>query len=276
MIPQASITAWRKQAPWIGSDQVEHDLVLSRAICELYQDPIVYNQLIFRGGTALHKLFFNSAGRFSEDLDFVQREASPIGDLVDAIRSRLDYWLGSPSWKQNEGRFTLYYRFETEIEPVVKRKVKIEINTREHFNVEPLSDEKFVVVNKWFSGQAVVHTYSLEELLATKLRALYQRKKGRDLYDFWYSMNQHHLLDYTNIVNIFHQYMKFSGTPVSRAEFEQNIYLKRGDRIFNTDIEQLLSGDQIDQYNSDEAYNFILKQFVERMAGLPWKGVQDK
>ena len=54
MIPQASITAWRKNAPWIGSDQVEHDLVLSRAICELYQDQLIREQLVFRGGTALH------------------------------------------------------------------------------------------------------------------------------------------------------------------------------------------------------------------------------
>ena len=54
MIPQASITAWRKNAPWIGSDQVEHDLVLSRAIGELYQDQLIREQLVFRGGTALH------------------------------------------------------------------------------------------------------------------------------------------------------------------------------------------------------------------------------
>ncbi|MFI4956518.1 MAG: nucleotidyl transferase AbiEii/AbiGii toxin family protein [Gammaproteobacteria bacterium] len=75
MIPQAAITAWRNVAPWASPDQVEHDLVLSRAICELYNNEVVARNLVFRGGTALHKLFFNEAGRFSEDLDFVQTRA---------------------------------------------------------------------------------------------------------------------------------------------------------------------------------------------------------
>lgn len=132
MIPQAVITAWRKQVPWPGSEQVEHDLILSRAICELYQHPLVRQQLVFRGGTALHKLFFAQAGRFSEDLDFVQASAQPIGDLVNAIRDCLDGWLGKPSWKQNYGRFTLNYHFETEFEPVVKERSKLKLT---HVNI---------------------------------------------------------------------------------------------------------------------------------------------
>ena len=37
--------------------------------------------------------------------------------------------------------------------------------------------------NSWFSGRCELTTYALEELLGTKLRALYQRAKGRDLFD---------------------------------------------------------------------------------------------
>src|SRR3990167_2222465 len=131
MIPQAHIIEWRNKAPWGTSDQVEHDLVLSRAICELYTHPLIAKGLVFRGGTALHKLYFDQAGRCSEDWDFVQVKAEPIGEMVAAIRDCLDHWLGKPSWKQNQGRFTLNYRFITEVEPIVIRKVKIEINTRE-------------------------------------------------------------------------------------------------------------------------------------------------
>lgn len=136
MIPQAAITAWRHIAPWGSPDQVEHDLVLSRAICDLYAHPYVAKNLVFRGGTALHKLYFDQSRRFSEDLDFVRVRAEPIGKMIEAIRSCLDSWLGEPNWKQNHGRFTLNYRFLTEVEPIVTRKVKIEINVREHFNVE--------------------------------------------------------------------------------------------------------------------------------------------
>ncbi len=91
MIPQAEIISWQNIVQWGGLDQVEHDLVLARAICELYQHPLIKENLVFRGGTALHKLFFDKAGRFSEDLDFVQTKAEPIGKTVDAIRVILHF-----------------------------------------------------------------------------------------------------------------------------------------------------------------------------------------
>ncbi len=56
-------------------------------------------------------------------------------------------------------------------------KLKIEINTREHFNVLGLKKIPFKVKNTWFSGECHLISYELEELLATKLRALYQRKR---------------------------------------------------------------------------------------------------
>lgn len=62
MIPQAEIISWRNIAPWAGFDQVEHDLVLPRALCELYKNPLISENLVFRGGTALHKLFFKRQG----------------------------------------------------------------------------------------------------------------------------------------------------------------------------------------------------------------------
>lgn len=106
MISRAYIIEWSNVAPWSSPDQVEHDLVLSRAICELYSNPVTAQKLVFRGGTALHKLYFERAGRFSEDLDFVQVQAEPIGDTIMAIRDCLDHWLGEPSWQQKQGRFT--------------------------------------------------------------------------------------------------------------------------------------------------------------------------
>ena len=225
------------------------------------------------GGTALHKLFFNSAGRFSEDLDFVQRDNGPIGELVDAIRGCLDYWLGEPRTKRNHGRFTLFYQFETEIEPIVTRKIKIEINTREHFNVDPYNYEIYSVENNWFSGECRVLTYSLAELLATKLRALYQRKKGRDLYDFWFVSDENIDVNIKSIIEIFKQYMKLGGEAVSRAEFEMNLYRKKNDKVFNSDISELLSADQDERYQPEEAYHILFNQFLNKLPGGGWKGL---
>ncbi len=76
---------------------------------------------------------------------------------------------------------TLYYRFQSEDLPPEKRRLKVEINTREHFSVFPLEIKVFSIDSAWFQGRSEIPTYKLEELLGTKLRALYQRKKGRDL-----------------------------------------------------------------------------------------------
>ena len=99
MIPRANITAWRTGAPWPDNAQVEQDLVLSRALVSMFERPAVAEQTVFRGGTALHKLFFEPPGRYSEDIDLVQRDAGPIGELVKPIREALDSWLGMPNWK---------------------------------------------------------------------------------------------------------------------------------------------------------------------------------
>ena len=272
MIPQAAITAWRNIAPWASPDQVEHDLILSRAICALYAHPVISENLVFRGGTALHKLFFSKAGRFSEDLDFVQTRAEPIKKTVDAIRDCLDGWLGNPSWKQNQGRFTLNYRFTTEIEPIITRKVKIEINTREHINVQPHITIPYKINNSWFQGQSDVITYSIEELLGTKLRALFQRKKGRDLYDFWYVMQYQKELDGLTIISIFEKYLHNENRVVSRAEFEKNLALKQQSLVFNEDIKPLLSAEQVNTYVVQDAYQLLFEKFLPKLQGEPWKG----
>lgn len=271
MIPQRAITAWRYVAPWFGEDQVEQDLILSRAICALYHHPVISENLVFRGGTALHKLFFDRAGRYSEDLDFVQAHAQPIGDTVSSIRECLDPWLGNPKWKQNQGRFTLYYRFETEAKPVVNRKLKIEINTREHFKVLPLVKKVYSVENSWFSGSADVLTYALEELMGTKMRALYQRKKGRDLYDYWFVKKNVLALNNQALVDVFKKYIAFSDQIISRAEYEKNIFEKRSDPVFNAHIVPLLTAEYAADYDIAKAYQIVLKDFVSQLPGEAWK-----
>jgi predicted nucleotidyltransferase component of viral defense system len=192
--------------------------------------------------------------------------------VVTQIRNCLDPWLGIPQWKQGQGRFTLNYRFMTEIEPIVTRKVKIEINTREHFAVMPTIKKIFTVESEWFSGQAEVITYTIEELLATKLRALYQRKKGRDLYDFWYAYLQIPNLNNKLIIQIFNHYMENEKAFVSRAEFEENLYLKQKSAVFNSDIRPLLAAEHANKYDPAQAYNILFTEFINNFNGQAWKG----
>lgn len=68
MIPQAWITEWRSQAPWVDDAQVEQDLIISRALVEIFSDPSMRESLAFRGGTALYKLYLTPAAGYSEDI----------------------------------------------------------------------------------------------------------------------------------------------------------------------------------------------------------------
>jgi predicted nucleotidyltransferase component of viral defense system len=183
MIPNAYITKWRENAPWGAEDQVEQDLILSRILIEIFSDPMLRKELAFRGGTALHKLFIKPPVRYSEDIDLVRTSVGPIGEIIHTIRNKLDDWLGMPSTRRGQDRFTLYYSFQSESKSSNKIRVKIEINTREHNNLFDLCYKKLVVDNPWFFGETNITTYNIEELIGTKLRAFYQRKKARDLFD---------------------------------------------------------------------------------------------
>lgn len=276
MIPKASITQWREKAPWITDEQVEQDLVLSRILVELFSDPLLKQELAFRGGTALHKLFFDSPGRYSEDIDLVRTSTGTIGHIISAIRNKLDRWLGQPISKRNQGRFTLYYKFEASTAAAPMMRVKIEINTREHDALFGLTQLKFTVNNSWFSGKAKVNTYLLEELLGTKLRALYQRKKGRDLFDLALVLANFPDLDFDKVIQTFDFYLAKQGKQITRAQFEQSLYKKLQDNDFEKDVQLLL-----EQENAANLFEFtnaatqIYRTFIKKLSGEAWKKVDD-
>jgi len=83
MIPQAAIIEWSNHVPWQTNEQVEQDMVICRSLVEIFNEPYLAEHLAFRGGTALHKLYLQPQLRYSEDLDFVQFKAEPIGEILD-------------------------------------------------------------------------------------------------------------------------------------------------------------------------------------------------
>lgn len=220
---------------------MEQDLVICRALIDLFSDELLAREVAFRGGTALHKLHFNPPGRYSEDIDLVQVNAGPFGPVMDAVRARLDPWLGKPQWKQGQGRVTFFYRFESETKPITPLRLKVETNTREHFCVLGPRKVRFQVDSPWHSGAANVPTYEPEELLGTKLRALYQRKKGRDLFDLSEALTRLAGLDPAKVVACFTRYLENDGHRVTRAEFEHNLSEKIKDKAFLSDMPPLLA-----------------------------------
>lgn len=254
MIPKPDIAKWQEYAPWKSFSQVEQDLVISRTLVELFSDDFLKENLAFRGGTALHKLYLNPAPRYSEDIDLVQIKPGPIKPIMKRIGEVITFFEEERKTKVAGHGAKALYRFTSEYENI-RLRLKLEINCKEHFNVLPWVEFPFEVKSDWFTGSANIRTYSINELLGTKLRALYQRSKGRDLFDLDYS-RLHMSLDIPAIMECYEKYMVFSvGKCPSQKEFLRNIEEKENDPNFTGDMEALLRPEI--EYNQEAAFEWF-------------------
>ena len=137
-------------------------------------------------------------------------------------------------------------------------------NTREHFSLLGLQQFPFEVKSSWYKGSCSLTTYRLEELLGTKLRALYQRKKGRDLYDIFIALTQRQDLDINALLQSYREYMNFSvEKPPTQREFILNMEAKMLDSEFLGDTTAILRPDV--PYDPQEAYELVRTRLIERI-----------
>ncbi len=164
----------------------------------------------------------------------------------------------------------MIYRFDSEITPARPLRLKLEVNTREHFSVLGFHHDSLCVENPWFSGEASITTYDVNELLGTKLRALHQRRKGRDLFDLWLCLRMG-LLHPDRLLICFFGYLEKQKLSISRAQFEKNLYDKQTDPTFLEDVTPLLRPGI--EYDAQVAVTEVKTAIVEKMSGAPWKGL---
>ena len=263
MINITAITEWRTIVPWSKNEQVEQDLIICRALVAIFSDDFLANELAFRGGTALHKLYISPQVRYSEDIDLVQINKGSIGAIIDRLKVVLDF-LPNVKVLQKRHNNTIKYRMESEIPPTSPITLKIEINCKEHFNVLGLVKMPFRVDSRWFKGECEITTYQLDELMGTKLRALYQRKKGRDLFDMYKAIK---LVNPDRVIECYKQYMKFVvDAPPTCRQFTLNMEAKMIDPDFIGDIQGLLRAeDKFDTTKAQEAYEQVREVFIEKL-----------
>jgi predicted nucleotidyltransferase component of viral defense system len=92
MIPKPYIAKWQEHAPWKEFAQVEQDLIISRILLEIFNDEFLKENLAFRGGTALHKLYLKPDSRYSEDIDLVQIHPGPIKPIMKRIKEIITFF----------------------------------------------------------------------------------------------------------------------------------------------------------------------------------------
>jgi predicted nucleotidyltransferase component of viral defense system len=155
---------------------------MARALVEIFSDDFLRAQLRFRGGTALNKLHLPKALRYSEDIDLTRTTGGKLGPVLDRLRAVFQPWMGHAHYDLGLIGPALTFTVEAE-DKAVPIRVKIEMATRERIAYDGPRTVPFTVQNPWFTGSANIETFSKEEVHATKLRALLQREKGRDLVD---------------------------------------------------------------------------------------------
>lgn len=223
----------------------------------IYSDPFLQKRIALRGGTCLNKFIWDTPVRYSEDLDFVQIAPERIGPTADHLRNILKDIFGEKGRSESKGgSFKLFYSFIPESNPNHRQQIKIEINTREQFAIEGYKKIKITLDSLWRTDEAIVTTFSTEELFATKLRALYQRSKGRDLFDLW--MSQKLDLDCKKIVHLFLEYMKHNKKKIHRDLLIQNLDNKMKDQSFLDDVTALIVNGS--DYDPVEAADFVNKE----------------
>ena len=262
MIPKEHIIEWKATAPWDEMLMVEQDLIICRALVAIYNDEFLSSHLAFRGGTALHKLYLSPQPRYSEDIDLVQIQLGSVGAILDKLREVLSF-LGKPIIKQKRNNNTMVFKVDSTFPPIVSIRLKVEINCKEHFTVLGLTKIPFEMKSKWFSGTCEITTYQLDELVGTKLRALYQRKKGRDLFDLQKAL-ENPTLNPDNVVKCYREYIEFSdGASPSQTVYLANMEDKMQEEIFLSDTQALLRPSLT--FNPQEAYEIVKRELIEKI-----------
>lgn len=172
---------------------LEKDYVLTEVLKALSQVSRLNEALIFKGGTALRKIYFPN-WRYSEDLDFTVKYDIAKKELKQALET---------SYRQVEQISQIQLTTKMLYKPNGYARIRIQflgpltypgmiymdLSFDEPLCLDP--EYREVLTNPFSKELQRVLVYPLEELLSEKLRSLLERGKSRDYYDVWRLLKEH-------------------------------------------------------------------------------------
>jgi len=166
--------------------------------------------LIFKGGTALSKIYFPEVWRLSEDLDFVfHKDFSLITQSLTEVFQRVESQSGIKMTLKSQYSNPQYLQLKIQYQAILgKNWIKVDVTREKAFEVRSEN------LKRTFSDYppTKISVESPEEIAAQKLRALLERKKSRDFFDVW------KLLDFVDLKHtreLFLQKCKIKGLEFS-------------------------------------------------------------
>lgn len=167
----------------------------------------------------------------------------------------------------------MVFKFTPEADAQSTLKLKVEINTREHEDLFGIRRYPFAVENDWYQGKTEIASFEPEELFGTKLRALLQRRKNRDLFDLGEGLKVL-ALDADKLVASFEHYLALEGKPITRAMAEQRM-LEKLTRSLTEDIAPLLpAGVRFGDEDALNVFEGVWTGLIVRLKGDAWKSTE--
>lgn len=276
-LTRRDVLAHQAVVPWPSLRQVEQDLLLCHGMAALFNDHFLRGQVAMRGGTLLHKVHLAPAARYSEDIDLVVFGPRPEGHIAAAIRRVLKPLWGEPvdtAWDnlrlairnlaQPSRVLRLTYATRAVSEPGTNLNIVVEANVSERQPYRSIVPIPFNFPFRETTVAAVLNGYDLHEMLGTKMRALFQRKRGRDLFDLYWALTKAKV-DPALVIDSFLHYLHQEGNQAPRAEFETILDSHLADRGFCNDMNQLLRTDL--DYDPRQAGQFVRERLLRRLPG---------
>ena len=253
-ITRRDVIAHQSVVPWPSQVQVEQDLLLCRAMVTLFDDAFLQGQIAMRGGTLLHKVHLAPASRYSDDIDLVVVGERPEAHIRKAIHRVLRAVLGIPkqsAWGdlklaiRNTVKpsrvLRVTYAVPSLVEPGTNLEIVVEANVTERKPHRPVMTIPFEFPFRDSAVRTQIKGYDIHEMLGTKLRALFQRRRGRDLFDLYWALTQAKpAVNPARIIESFQHYLRMEGSVAGRSAFVALLDARLADRGFCSDMNPLL------------------------------------
>ncbi len=224
-ISRAAVDEWRTRIPWKRIEQIQIDLVLSKLIQQIARHPVLGEILQFKGGTCLHKLWFVTPWRYSEDLDYDRlngdpvpskqefgRECQEFRDLLAEVAEEvgMGFEVGHASHRHG----ILHARFAARFEDLPTVTVKIDLSLFQTYGGSVTARQDYSPEASWSAGSMPVSVTVPDDIIASKVAAIYGRARPRDLFDMW-AADAARLVTPSSVAARFVEYM-----PKSRRQRE--------------------------------------------------------
>lgn len=237
MIPPKALDQWSETVAWTSRHQIEQDLVLTRLATEVASHPVLCDKLSLKGGTSLHKLWLSVPWRYSEDLDYNRIVASDPLEIIHSLREiASDIGFSDTTFKQN--KLFLHLWLTDTLVDGQEFQVKIDIQREIKPDSSAYQYRQLVIDSPWYSNQASVRSNTAEDIVASKVLALFQRARPRDLFDMWAAIKAG-IVTYADVASRFAPYRPDNPERWNTSKAARNLVTKLSNPSYMAELERI-------------------------------------